>query len=202
MQLPMPRRLNEFAPFSIKFEVDSQKLLDKALFDLYRMRQVGKCGEKGQKVDILNSPNFRGRSAAKLDPKGRLRIPAKFREVLQKHYTDALIVSKHEQCLVAYPPEKWEEMEAKAANLSQFNSQHRSFVRRFISGAETCEFDSQGRILIPPLLREDAHLEQDVILVGMLSSFEIWNKATYDRQVAHDTENERQIIETIADSGL
>jgi MraZ protein len=163
---------------------------------------VEKCGEKGLKVEILTSSNFRGRSAAKLDPKGRLRIPGKFREILQKHYTDALVISKREQCLVAYPPEKWVEMEAKAANLSQFNSQHRSFMRQFISGAEICEFDTQGRVLIPPLLREDANLQQEVILVGMLSTFEIWDKANYDRQVAQDTENEREIMETIADSGL
>jgi len=163
---------------------------------------VVKCGAKGQKVEILNLPNFRGRSAAKLDPKGRLRIPGKFREVLQKHYTDALVISKREQCLVAYPPEKWAEMENKASSLSQFNSQHRSFVRQFISGAEICEFDAQGRILIPPLLREELNLGQDVILVGMLTTFEIWDKAGYDRQVVHDTENERQIMESVSDSGL
>jgi MraZ protein len=150
----------------------------------------------------MDTPKFRGRSSARLDAKGRLRIPTKFREVLQKNYTDTLIVSKHEECLVAYPPEKWDEMEAKAANLSQFNSAHRSFVRRFISGAEICEFDTQGRILIPPMLREEAHLGQEVILVGMLSSFEIWNKAAYDLQAARDSENEPKIMETIAVSGL
>ena len=160
------------------------------------------CGRKGQKVGILDSPNFRGRSAARLDAKGRLRIPAKFREVLQNHYTDALIVSQYEECLVAYPPEKWDEIEAKALNLSQVHPEHRSFVRRFISGAEKCEFDSQGRVLIPPLLREDAHLDQELILVGMLANFEIWDKGTYDLQVVRDKENERKIMETIAPFGL
>ncbi len=153
-------------------------------------------------MGILESPNFRGRSAARLDAKGRLRIPAKFREILQKHYTDVLVVSKQPDYLVAYPPEKWDEMEGKARNLSQFNPQHRSFVRHFISGAEICEFDTQGRILIPPLLREDAHLEQDVILVGALSSFEIWDKAAYDRQVAQDSENEPNITKIASESGL
>lgn len=151
---------------------------------------------------ILDSPKFRGRSAARLDAKGRLRIPAKFREVLQKHYTDALIVSKREECLVAFPPEKWDEMEAKATDLSQFNSDHRAFVRHFISGAEICEFDTQGRILIPPMLREEVRLDQEVILIGMLTSFEIWGKSAYDLQVARDKENEAKIMETIAVSGL
>ena len=153
-------------------------------------------------MGILDSPNFRGRSAARLDAKGRLRIPAKFREVLQKHYTDALIVSQYGECLVAYPPEKWDDIEAKALHLSQVHPEHRSFVRRFISGAEKCEFDNQGRILIPPLLREDARLDQEVILVGMLANFEIWDKGIYDLQVARDKENEQKIMETIGISGL
>ena len=160
------------------------------------------CGQKGREVGILDSPNFRGRSAARLDAKGRLRIPAKFRQVLQNHYTDALIISQYGECLVAYPPEKWDEMEAKALHLSQVHPEHRSFVRRFISGAEKCEFDNQGRILIPPLLREDAHLDQELIIVGMLANFEIWNKATYDLQVMRDKQNEQKIMETIAGSGF
>jgi len=153
-------------------------------------------------VGILDSPNFRGRSTARLDAKGRLRIPAKFREVLQNHYTDALIISQYGECLVAYPPEKWDEMEAKTLELSQVRHEHRSFVRLFISGAEICEFDNQGRILIPPLLREDANLEQEVILVGMLENFKIWDKGTYDLQVMRDKQNEQKIMETIAISGL
>jgi MraZ protein len=150
----------------------------------------------------MDSPKFRGRTAAKLDAKGRLRIPAKFREVLQKHYTDALIVSKIEECLVAYPPENWSEMEAKADKLSQFDSAHRSFVRHFISGAEICEFDTQGRILVPPMLREEAHLNQDVILVGTLSTIEIWDKDAYDLQVVRDKENAPKTMASIANSGL
>ena len=153
-------------------------------------------------MGILDSPNFRGRSAARLDAKGRLRIPAKFREVLQKHYTDALFVSHIGECLVAYPPEKWDEFETKAMSLSQVHPDHRSFIRQFISGAEKCEFDPQGRILIPPLLREDAHLDQEVILLGMLTRFEIWDKEAYDHQAARDRENEQKIIETASISGL
>ncbi|MGC9194852.1 MAG: division/cell wall cluster transcriptional repressor MraZ [Syntrophobacteraceae bacterium] len=151
---------------------------------------------------ILQSPKFRGRSAARIDAKGRLRISTKFREVLQKHYTDALFVTRMGECLVAYPPEKWDEIETKAMNLSEIHPDHRSFVRRFISGVEQCEFDSQGRILIPPMLREDAELNQEVVMVGMLTCFEIWDKAAYERQDAKDSENEARIMESIAAIGL
>jgi MraZ protein len=151
---------------------------------------------------ILQSPKFRGRSAARIDAKGRLRISTKFREVLQKHYTDALFVSRMGECLVAYPPEKWDEIETKAMNLSEIHPDHRSFVRRFISGVEQCEFDSQGRILIPPMLREDARLNQEVVMVGMLSCFEIWDKTAYEKQDAKDRENEARIMESISSIGL
>ncbi len=151
---------------------------------------------------ILQSPKFRGRSAARIDAKGRLRVSTKFREVLQKHYTDALFVSRMGECLVAYPPEKWDEIETKAMNLSEVHPDHRSFIRRFISGVEQCEFDSQGRILIPPMLREDAGLNQEVVMVGMLSCFEIWDKTAYEEQDAKDHENEARIMESIAAIGL
>ena len=151
---------------------------------------------------ILESPKFRGRSAAKVDAKGRLRISTKFREVLQKHYTDALFISRMGECLVAYPPEKWEEIENKAQNLSGVHPDHRSFIRRFISGVEQCEFDSQGRILIPPMLRDDARIDQDVVLLGMLNHFEIWDKAAYELQNARDRENEPRIMENMAGTGI
>lgn len=150
-----------------------------------------------------SKPRFRGRSIAKLDTKGRLRIPTKFREILQEHNTDVLILSQIGECLVAYPPEKWDEIEAKAlSQLSQVHPEHRSFLRLVVSGAEECEFDNQGRILIPPLLREDAHLNQEVMLVGMLSNFEIWDKSTYDLQVERDRQNAPKLMETIAITGL
>lgn len=153
-------------------------------------------------MGILNKPYFRGRSVHRLDAKGRLRIPAKFREVLQNHYTDALIVAQLGDCLVAYPPERWEEIESKALRLSEVQPEHRSFLRRFVSSAEECEFDNQGRILIPPLLREDVGLGQEVILAGVLTNFEIWDRNVWDVQAERDKQNYQKIMETIAGTGL
>lgn len=153
-------------------------------------------------MGILNKPHFRGRSVHRLDVKGRLRIPAKFREVLQNHFTDALIVTRIGDCLAAYPPEKWDEIESKALHLSEVLPEHRSFLRGVISSAEECEFDNQGRILIPPLLREEARLGQEVLLAGVLSNFEIWDKAIWDVQAERDRQNHQKIMETIANAGL
>ena len=153
-------------------------------------------------MGILNKPYFRGRSLHRLDAKGRLRIPTKFREVLQNHYTDALIVAKLGECLVAYPPERWEQIESKAQSLSQVQPDHRSFLRNFISSAEECEFDNQGRILIPPMLREEVGIGQEAMLAGVLTNFEIWDKATWDNQAERDRQNYQKIMDTIAGAGL
>jgi MraZ protein len=163
---------------------------------------VVKSGNKGAKVGILGKPYFRGQSINRLDSKGRLRIPTKFREVLQNHYTDALIITTMDKCLVAYPPELWDTIETRILSFSQVQPEQRNFVRIFISGAVECEFDNQGRILIPPVLRERAKLEGEVLLAGMLTSFEIWNKEVWDRQMEWNTEHYQQIATHIADIGL
>jgi MraZ protein len=162
---------------------------------------VGESGDKGAKVGILDKPYFRGQSVSKLDAKGRLRIPTKFREVLRQHYTDALIVSILGGCLVAYPPEVWEErIESKVENFSPVDPQQREFMRYFISSAEECAFDNQGRILIPPLLRTRAKVGQEVILVGLLNSFEIWDVKAWNAQLDWDPEKHQRIMEKMASS--
>ncbi len=135
-------------------------------------------------------------------PKGGSEYPQNSGKSFKNIILTLSFVSQYGECLVAYPPEQWDEIEAKALHLSQVHPEHRSFLRRFISGAEDCEFDNQGRVLIPPLLREDAHLNQEVVLVGMLSNFEIWDKSTYDLQVERDRQNEQKVMETIAITGL
>ena len=165
-------------------------------------QKVGKCGNKGLKVGILEKPYFRGRSVHRLDAKGRLRIPNKFREVLQNHFKDALIITVMDKCLVAYPPEAWEEIEAKVQDFSQVQPHQRDFMRHFVSSAEECEFDNQGRILIPPVLREAAGLEQEVLLAGMLKSFEIWSKTAWEQHSEWCRQNFQELVEKITITGL
>lgn len=104
--------------------------------------------------------------------------------------------------MVAYPPEGWDAVESKALRLSEVQPEHRSFLRRFISSAEECEFDNQGRILIPPMLREEARVGQEVMLAGVLTKIEIWDKATWDIQAERDRQNDPKIMETIASAGF
>jgi MraZ protein len=106
------------------------------------------------------------------------------------------------ECLVAYPPEIWDKIEAKALEFSQVQPQQRAFVRYFISSAVECEFDNQGRILIPPILREKAILDQEVLLAGMLTSFEIWDKSAWNKHLEWNKDQYQQMMETIAGAGL
>jgi MraZ protein len=153
-------------------------------------------------VGIGDKPYFRGQSIHSLDEKGRLRIPARFRDVLQKHYSDALVLTMMGDWLVAYPPEAWEQFEEKALDLSQVQLQQRAFIRYVISSAVPCEFDKQGRILIPPTLRAMAGLDKEVFLAGMLTNFEIWAKTKWDEQLRSSKDNYQSIAEEIANYGL
>ena len=112
-----------------------------------------------------------------LDTKGRLIIPAKFREVLGEEF----VVSKGmDGCLFVYANDDWKAFEQKLTSLPLINKEARQFARFFLAGAATVEVDKQGRILLPAALREFAGLEKDVVLVGVGSRVEIWSKDKWE----------------------
>ena len=112
-----------------------------------------------------------------LDTKGRLIIPAKFREVLGEEF----VVSKGmDGCLFVYANDDWHAFEQKLTSLPLINKESRQFARFFLAGAATVEVDKQGRILLPAHLREFAGLEKDVVLVGVGSRVEIWSKDKWE----------------------
>lgn len=115
---------------------------------------------------------FMSRHNHTIDPKGRLSIPSKYREILG----DMFVVSKGmDGCLFAYADETWKEFEAKLAALPLVDKDARDFARFFLSGAQYVTVDKQGRILVPQELRDFAGLEKDVVLSGLGSRIEIWN---------------------------
>jgi MraZ protein len=123
---------------------------------------------------------FRGRYNHQIDTKGRLSVPSRFREVLCSNYDERLIVTNFDECLWAYPLAEWQELEKKVSALPQFMDEVKALQRIFISAAVECPIDKQGRVLIPPPLREYAAIERDVIIVGMTKRFEIWAKQRWD----------------------
>jgi MraZ protein len=145
---------------------------------------------------------FRGRHEHTIDPKGRVSIPAKFREVLGKKYDERLVITNFDGCLVAYPHEEWILLEEKASSLSMVKKETRAFMRFFYSSAIECILDKQGRILIPQTLREYADLDKEVVLVGQLRKIEIWSKKRWSEEIIKAHENFDQISDVLSELGL
>lgn len=126
---------------------------------------------------------FRGSIPLALDGKHRLAIPARYRDVLQEHCGGHLVLTLDpSNCLSLYPFPDWEPIERKLNSLSSFNPLYARLRRSIVGNAVDVEMDSAGRILLPPLLREKARLEKDLMLVGQGNKFEIWNAAEWEAQ--------------------
>ncbi len=112
-----------------------------------------------------------------IDAKGRLIVPAKYREELGEHF---YVTKGLDGCLFAYDEEDFEKLQKKIMELSVLNRESREIARVFLGSAQECEFDKQGRILISSPLREHAKLIKDVVLVGVGNRIEIWSRERYD----------------------
>ena len=145
---------------------------------------------------------FRGRSIHTLDAKGRIRIPTRFRDILKTRYDDRFVITNLDRCLIAYTLQEWEIIEEKLGSLSLVRQDVKAFQRFFISGATECSFDKQGRVLIPQTLREHAALEREVVLAGMLRSFEVWSKDFWTEEIKRAQDNFAQITSTLAELGI
>ena len=147
---------------------------------------------------------FRGSSFHTIDPKGRIIIPARFRDSIKSNGGNGVMVTVMDQCLFAFPFDEWFKLENKILSLAETNAYMRRFRRVFIGEASECMCDKQERILIPPTLRQDTHLEKDIVLVGVLKHFEIWSREHWENEkkdLGSDLEKEELSIE-IAKLGL
>jgi MraZ protein len=142
---------------------------------------------------------FRGVNGINIDGKGRMMMPARYREGFQQTNRDTVVltIDTEEKCLLLYPIAAWEEIESKLAALPSFNPAARRIQRLLIGHATEVEFDSQGRILLPPLLREYAGLTKRMMLVGQGKKFELWDEEHWQQR-----RNEWLDEESNTDSGL
>lgn len=143
---------------------------------------------------------FRGRYEHTLDPKGRLSIPSKFREVLNERYDSRLIITSYENCLVVYPYTEWLKLEEKISELPEFKKDTMAFLRFFYSKAADCAIDKLGRILIPQTHRDYAKLEKEVILLGVFKRVEIWSREVWEEAEAKASDED--ITSTLERLGL
>ena len=144
---------------------------------------------------------FRGRSRHTLDEKGRLAIPARFREIMNAKENHCLVLTNHFNCLWAFAGDDWKAIEEKAAELSLFDQAVNTYRRYFISGAQNCLI-KQGRITIPPDLREIAGLKKDVVLVGELKLFEIWDREKWEEEFEKAKASFPQVSQSLSELGI
>jgi len=134
-----------------------------------------------------------------IDPKGRLIIPSKFREILGENF---VITKGMDGCLFLYPNNEWKVFEEKLRTLPLTNKDARTFKRFFLGSAVDGGLDKQGRALISSALRNFACLEKEVVLVGVLDRVEIWDKAKWDENNAVIEENMDDIASNMDNFGL
>ncbi len=125
---------------------------------------------------------FSGKHYKSLDAKGRLIVPAPFREILSSSHSSKLIITNEvlDKCLCAYPVNEWQGLIEKVNGLPQTNDAVKYFMRRVIGSANECEIDRQGRVLIAPALRTDAGLNSEAVILGLGNRIEIWDKNELD----------------------
>lgn len=142
---------------------------------------------------------FLGEFQHTLDDKGRLTIPARFREGLG----DSFVVTRGlDGCLFAYPLSEWQVLESRLKSLPLTRKDARAFVRFLFSGASECELDKQGRIMIPQTLREHAKLDKDVVVIGVSNRVEFWAKEQWEQYMTQAEGSFEAIAENLEGLGL
>ena len=133
---------------------------------------------------------FRGHYEHAIDDKGRVAIPARFREALSGLQDERLVITKFRlagrRCLDVYPLSTWRELEAKIVSKNRFDPRLQRFKNFYVSGAHECGIDAQGRVLVPPLLRDYGGLRREVMFTGDIDMFRLWDKQTWQQAFSED----------------
>ena len=128
---------------------------------------------------------FRGKFEHTIDDKGRISVPARFREVLQASNDDRVVITNFiissTRCLDVYPQAAWVRLEEQLREKPQFDQRVMRFQNFYVANAHECILDKQGRILLAPSLREYAALKRDAVFTSALDKFRIWDKEQWDR---------------------
>ena len=134
-----------------------------------------------------------------LDAKGRLIMPSKLREDIGEKF---IITKGLEGCLFGFSKQEWTNFEEKLKTLPLTNKNARDFVRFFLSGATECEIDKQGRFLIVANLRQYASMEKEVVIIGVGTRIEIWNKQKWDSYNSEENISADEIAENMTMLGI
>jgi MraZ protein len=151
--------------------------------------------------------NFNGHSIHTFDEKGRFIIPSRFRDVIRSSGDETIMLTRMEKVILGYTMNEWRDLEERILEKARNGSKKMRHLRRYIVGAASnCKIDKQGRVVIPPTLRDHAELEKEkeIVLVGLIDHFEIWSRHNWDKnteQIEDDIKNE-ELEDEIAEIGL
>ena len=148
--------------------------------------------------------DFSGKHYKSLDAKGRLIIPAPFREILSSNHSSKLIITNEvfDKCLCAYAVEEWQQLIDRVNQLPQTSDAVKYYMRRVIGSAVESEIDRQGRVLLSPALRVDSGLNGEVVLLGLGNRIEIWDKAELEGVADPSKVDTKAFKEEFANLGL
>lgn len=131
-----------------------------------------------------------------MDEKGRVNIPSRLRDGLGEGF---VVTRGLDKCLFIYPMSEWTVLEKKLNSLNSTKAQSRAFLRLFFSGAAEVELDRQGRVLIPPLLREYASLHKEVIFIGVSNRAELWSREKWEEYSQEAAQSFEEVAENMED---
>lgn len=149
-------------------------------------------------------PAFSGKYYYAVDPKGRIIIPAPFREIVTSNYSSKLYITNapFDKCLYIYPMEEWNKLQEQVRTKPRSDEAIRFFLRRVIASAVETEMDKQGRILVPAALREDANINSNVVMAGQIERIELWDRNEWDTLFDPIKIDRKTIEEKLAAYGL
>ncbi|MEM7401780.1 MAG: division/cell wall cluster transcriptional repressor MraZ [Pseudomonadota bacterium] len=125
---------------------------------------------------------FQGINDLNLDAKGRMSLPARYRDSIQASCEGSLVITVDvDRCLLVYPAPEWQVIQQKLMALPSINKQVRRLQRLLLGHATECEVDANHRILLPPPLRNFANLTKHAVLIGQGNKFELWDQETWEK---------------------
>jgi MraZ protein len=145
---------------------------------------------------------FRGNHPTRVDEKGRLKVPAEYKRVIDEKYAQKFYITSQDGVAAqVYPFEEWERIEQKLAALSTFNATKKKFLTRTNYYGQVVEMDGQGRLLIPQLLRESAQIRGEVAVLGNLTYLEVRNMEALDKEIKEQAFTDED-IKTLDELGI
>ena len=138
---------------------------------------------------------FMGEFTCKVDNKGRMMLPSKFRDELGEQ--EFVITRGLDNCIDWFPIEEWKNIEDKLKKLQTTNSKHRAYQRFVMSAATKTEFDNQGRLNIPTSLMEHAQIDKKIIVTGMNDKIEIWSEESWKKYIQNTGESIEDLVDEI-----